>query len=171
MEKEMIALSHMDALTGLMSRKLFEKKVVDWLGNNPDKRAGFLMLNIDAFRSIDDTKNFRHADAVLKHIVRILEDAISIDDCLARVDTDEFVIFLPETDDQHLIKTKGKYICTQIAQLADDIVCTVGISCYPEHGNTCEQLFEYANITRRKAKCNDQNKNLLRCPKKEFVIK
>lgn len=88
-----------DGLTGLANRKAFDKQIQEWVEEcgRDGKQLCLLMLDIDHFKSFNDTYGHQTGDQVLRLVARELTDGVKGRDFAARFGGEEFSIMLPET--------------------------------------------------------------------------
>jgi diguanylate cyclase (GGDEF)-like protein/PAS domain S-box-containing protein len=86
-----------DALTGLANRALLFRRVADALTGH-DGSPGLLYVDLDGFKSINDTFGHAMGDAVLVHVAARLTAAVRPGDTVARLGGDEFAILCASTD-------------------------------------------------------------------------
>jgi diguanylate cyclase (GGDEF)-like protein len=93
-------LSNMDALTGLFNRRHFFSEAEHELERTirHHHRLAVIMLDIDHFKSINDTHGHCVGDRVLQEVAEKIRDTIRRSDTPCRYGGDEFAILLPETD-------------------------------------------------------------------------
>lgn len=93
-------LAQMDPLTGLNNRRAFyDKTGALWsLAVRHAHATSVILLDIDRFKQINDAHGHAHGDAVLKATAAILQQCVRQGDVLARWGGEEFIVFLPETD-------------------------------------------------------------------------
>lgn len=96
-----------DPLTGLANRTLFEDRLEQALARSGRRGQpmGLLMLDIDAFKRINDSLGHTVGDDVLEQVGRRLERSIRDSDTAARWGGDEFVVVLPELESTETIET------------------------------------------------------------------
>jgi len=89
-----------DELTGLFNRRYFTEELARaWeLGRRYHYPVGLLMLDLDAFKSLNDVYGHMIGDAVLREFSRILESVARRTDILARYGGDEFAVILPNSN-------------------------------------------------------------------------
>ena len=87
-----------DALTGLCNRSRFTTEVDDELRRDPRSTA-VLFLDLDDFKTINDSMGHHVGDELLRAVARRLEGAIKISDLVARLGGDEFAVLLRDVDE------------------------------------------------------------------------
>jgi len=96
-EKRLIQLAHIDSMTGLTNRAGFHLKLAELMAHQ-DTQAPLLALmylDIDHFKSVNDTYGHPAGDALLKAFAGRLMRAVRDTDVVARLGGDEFTIILP----------------------------------------------------------------------------
>jgi diguanylate cyclase (GGDEF)-like protein len=108
---ETTRLTREDPLTGVANRRALD----DWLGRNPVGPAAMVMIDLDGFKSVNDTYGHGVGDRVLRRVASCLAATSRTDDLIVRFGGDEFVIVLAGgiRDAQEL----GRRIRTQIVGL------------------------------------------------------
>jgi diguanylate cyclase (GGDEF)-like protein/PAS domain S-box-containing protein len=95
-EQQLRILARHDTLTGLPNRNQFDDKLADAMARS--RRSGtpmaLMFLDIDHFKSINDTLGHQGGDAVLRQFAERLTNAVRATDTVARLAGDEFVIIL-----------------------------------------------------------------------------
>ena len=97
LEAQLRELAQTDSLTGLSNRRYFEseaKRQLDFL-RRYGPGGGLFILDIDRFKTINDTFGHGAGDEALKTVARVMNDCIRTSDACARVGGDEFAILLP----------------------------------------------------------------------------
>jgi diguanylate cyclase (GGDEF)-like protein/PAS domain S-box-containing protein len=94
-----------DALTGLSNRRMFQEKSVDLLAlaNRHDHPLSAIMLDIDKFKTINDTYGHAEGDRVLKAIAVACNKVARESDVVARMGGEEFAILLPITSAEEAV--------------------------------------------------------------------
>jgi diguanylate cyclase (GGDEF)-like protein/PAS domain S-box-containing protein len=92
-EERIAHLAHHDALTGLPNRTLFRSQLESALkGLRPDELLALLYLDIDHFKSINDTLGHPIGDELLKAVAERLRGCLNANDAVARLGGDEFAL-------------------------------------------------------------------------------
>lgn len=142
--------------------KIFESEVKRSKRYNTN--FSLMLLDIDNFKDVNDTHGHQEGDRALARLSRILVSCTRDDiDLPARYGGDEFVILLPSTT-----KTDAKYVAQKIIQEVSaenqkpensniPFTVSIGISTFPEDGDTTTTLFESADKALYKSKNAGKN--------------
>lgn len=110
-----------DALTGLCNRFRFTVEVDDELRRAPRSTA-VLFLDLDDFKTINDSMGHHAGDELLRAVARRLEGAIKVSDLVARLGGDEFAVLLRDVDD-----TRAREVADRLTGvLADPFELEIG---------------------------------------------
>ena len=95
-ERQLSQLARVDALTGLPNRRQFEERLQQGIARSTRSRRpiAVMFLDIDHFKSINDSLGHAAGDAVLKEFGARLKTAVRMTDTAARLAGDEFVVLL-----------------------------------------------------------------------------
>ncbi|MFB1081553.1 diguanylate cyclase domain-containing protein [Jeotgalibacillus sp. JSM ZJ347] len=154
-------LAYHDTLTKLPNRRAFYEEAATVLKGY--QTTAMLILDLDDFKSINDTFGHQTGDEYLKHVGEILKETVSDHGLAARVGGDEFFAYLQcEGEDElkqlifRLMKQfeKNPY-WSQNTPL--EVKFSLGISCYPHHGTKLETLIHKADQAMYKIKRNGKN--------------
>ncbi len=131
-EEQTRYLAHHDALTGLANRVLFrevlEREIANVLSN--DNVLSVLFVDLDGFKSVNDTLGHSVGDSLLKIIAIRLRNLLSDSDTIARLGGDEFAILQvgrPQPHASSILASSIIATVSEVCQLADHEV-TVGAS-------------------------------------------
>lgn len=97
--KQLLLLATQDPLTGILNRRCFIEKAegeLERLHRNPGVLS-LLLLDIDHFKSINDTYGHAAGDEIIRTVARRIESQLRTTDVLARYGGEEFVVLLPST--------------------------------------------------------------------------
>jgi|GEM_PF-334247 len=100
LNEQLEALASTDPLTGLRNRRFFQERLLASVESYRHKRRLFslLIVDIDYFKSINDTYGHPAGDAVLVRLAQLLKSMAREDDVVARIGGEEFVVIAPNTD-------------------------------------------------------------------------
>jgi diguanylate cyclase (GGDEF)-like protein/PAS domain S-box-containing protein len=98
MEREMIYLARHDALTGLINRREFEKRLQQGLDSALEEKRehALFYLDLDEFKVVNDTCGHLAGDEMLKQVTALLRTLVRKTDTLARLGGDEFGVLLED---------------------------------------------------------------------------
>jgi diguanylate cyclase len=142
-----------DALTGLPNRILLHDRLCQTIVFSQSylTRFAVLVLDLDRFRSINDSLGHIAGDEILKEVARRLANIVRSEDTVARTSGDEFIIVVPAVKDIDSIKQLAERIAAEIGRpycvqsLQVHTTACIGISMYPEDGNDPEQLLAHGD--------------------------
>nr|WP_239521651.1 GGDEF domain-containing protein [Geodermatophilus sabuli] len=84
-----------DALTGLVNRRVFDEALADTLGDRAAGGTALVLIDVDAFKAINDSHGHPVGDDVLVHLAGVLRDQIRAEDAvLSRLGGDELAVLL-----------------------------------------------------------------------------
>jgi diguanylate cyclase (GGDEF)-like protein len=115
--QELQRLADHDSLTGLKNRRRFEEDLRTELARSrrEGKRGALLMLDLDEFKTVNDSLGHPIGDRVIEEIAGVLGRRTRETDVLARIGGDEFAIVLPNCDAAEA-RTVGETITTAIRE-------------------------------------------------------
>jgi len=168
--EELKKLTITDHLTSLLNRRYLHERLKDEVARS--RRHGhhlcLLMLDLDGFKIINDTFGHLFGDQILVGIAETLLNTVRSMDVVARYGGDEFMIILPETVESLAVEIAERLRNTVAHQgvppqeAADAglplLSASIGIACYPEHGETVELLIENVDKTLYRAKNKGKNR-------------
>jgi diguanylate cyclase (GGDEF)-like protein/PAS domain S-box-containing protein len=177
LEEEIRHMANHDALTGLPNRRLFMELIRFGLEEayRNRKKMGFLFLDLDRFKGVNDSLGHEAGDELLKTVAERLKSALRKADAVARIGGDEFSILLagiagPEdiTEIVRKILVALREKCV-IAGREFHITTSMGISIYPDDSDDIATLFRYADIALYRAK--DQGRNTFAFYNPEITVR
>lgn len=161
-------ISSVDKLTNIFTRKYFEQRFTEILSNLDKTNESFtiLMLDIDNFKSVNDTYGHLKGDEVLAEVAKTIKDSIRKTDLVGRYGGEEFIVLL---NDSNVILGKeiAEKIRVNIEQMKipginRKITVSIGLSQYPNHSQVKEELINKADQALYYSK-NYLNKNSTSC--------
>lgn len=157
-EAKILYQSRTDALTDLPNRTVAVESVQNAIdGGNKDKPFAVLLLDLNHFKTVNDSLGYAVGDSVLQHIAQRLSSVPRRGDTVARLDGDEFLIVMQGADVERARSVAKRVIATLEEPIAvNDVQVrvsgTVGIAVWPEHGGTASRLLRRVNIALYDAK-------------------
>lgn len=159
-EEETQQIAFKDPLTGLPNRLLFEERLGHGLiqAERHGWKLAVMFIDIDKFKSINDTYGHDLGDNVLLMVANRLQDLVRNEDMVSRWGGDEFVCLLLEVKHESDMVLLAEKMVNCIAEpcrfggVELSIRASIGIATYPEDGDTPESLFKNADKAMYKAK-------------------
>jgi len=157
--KELEYVAMHDSLTQLPNRDGFFTEVSSAIERAKRNKTmvGLIMINLDRFKEINESKGHDIGDAILIAIASRLEDSIRGNDCVGRFGGDEFVVLIDNVTLEHLILVAKKLenkIEPEVI-VSDErlfITASMGLALYPTHVETPNDLMRCADIAMHEAK-------------------
>jgi diguanylate cyclase (GGDEF)-like protein/PAS domain S-box-containing protein len=153
LEQKLADMATHDPLTGLPNRLLLSDRLTVGLAQaqRNDTRLAVMMLDLDRFKTVNDTFGHIVGDELLRAAGERLIALVRKSDTVARMGGDEFVVLLPQiakTEDavrvaQKILEVFRKPFVLGSYQIR--ITTSVGIAIYPEDGEDIETLFRSAD--------------------------
>lgn len=121
------------------------------------------MLDLDNFKLINDTMGHASGDRALLLTARTLRETFRDSDILGRAGGDEFLVFMSGVNTPELAASRAEALCLALTQKLEEsdcgfsLTCSVGISLYPQDGDSYSTLFEAADAAMYQAKREGKN--------------
>jgi diguanylate cyclase (GGDEF)-like protein/PAS domain S-box-containing protein len=168
-EAQIHRLAHYDVLTGLPNRLLLQDRMGQALASasRSGLHGAILFLDLDNFKTVNDTRGHDTGDRLLVEVTRRLRLAVRESDTVARLGGDEFVVILEELGDTTgeaaaLATQIGQKLCASISQPCHvdghELHCTasIGIGLFTAR-DTVEELLKHADLAMYHAKSAGRN--------------
>ncbi|NOQ13095.1 MAG: EAL domain-containing protein [Methyloprofundus sp.] len=163
-EKRILQIAHYDDLTGLPNRVMFLERmeqVISYAGRH-DLHAVIFFIDLDKFKSVNDSLGHDAGDEVLKETAKRLTTSTRKEDIVARFSGDEFAILLLHEKSHEQAIFSSSLIADKIIKSLSDvhlinrtevfIGASIGIAIYPEDGKSSTMLLKNADIAMYEAK-------------------
>ncbi len=149
-----------DALTDLPNRILFHDRLKQAIANARRHRTlvALVLVDLDWFKDVNDTFGHAAGDQLLKTVAKRLNSMVRASDVVARLGGDEFALVLSDLtrpEDAEIVTRKVIAALDQPIDLGDSEAHTpasVGITVFPNDGDTPEQLLQNADVALYRAK-------------------
>lgn len=163
--EELRDLSERDPLTGLRNRRGFEIALEYALERayRSDETLAILLLDLDDFKSVNDTLGHDSGDELLKSMSTRLSRVVREGDCLCRLGGDEFVILMTNYDyDEHVSLLGERIIKTlqnpfRLVNTQYIVTASIGIATLNSSGGNALDLLKFADIAMYQAKKDGRN--------------
>jgi len=158
-----VEMSHMaqhDTLTNLPNRTLLQDRLTQAIAtaSRNDSRIAVLFLDLDGFKHINDSLSHATGDRLLQFVAKRLLAAVRTSDTVCRLGGDEFVILLSEVAHAGDAGVKAGKILSALSapfemeQITLRITGSIGVTTYPEDGQSAELLIRNADLAMYQAK-------------------
>ena len=145
-------MAYFDALTGLPNRTSFNETLRRLTcANTQDRLTAVMMIDMDRFKSVNDTMGHAVGDELLREAAARLLSSVRPGDTVARFGGDEFAVLLPDVRNR---RTVEQISSTIIKRLGERFVlngkevfisCSLGIALYPIDSSDVDDLLKYAD--------------------------
>lgn len=163
-EQEIRTLAYFDLLTDLPNRRLLVDRLQDALTRCcAPSHCALLLLDIDNFKSLNDTRGHDRGDALLQQVARRLTECVRTEDTVARPGGDEFAVLLEAVGDT---EEAARAHCEQIGQKilsamrepyciqgeAHHSTLSIGITLFTAEHNSVDELLQRVDLAMYQAK-------------------
>jgi diguanylate cyclase (GGDEF)-like protein len=164
-EKERLAwqASH-DWLTGLSNRRAFEARLQSVLDTTAAGSLGLILLDLDQFKSVNDTCGHLAGDRLLCQVSRLLQQDRGPHDLVARLGGDEFGLILPQCSLSTTVDIAERLRRSlELFSFAWDDRCfavtaSIGVACFADGNTTIEDAMRRADAACYRAKEKGRNR-------------
>jgi diguanylate cyclase (GGDEF)-like protein len=157
-----VELAYFDSLTNLGNHRHL-RRVLDQEIGHAARPFAVLLLDLDYFRSVNESKGHWVGSKVLVAFGELLGSCIRTCDFGFRYGGDEFVVVLPETNAEG-----ARVVAERIRQNVEafhfliegneiQLTVSIGLACYPEHATTSEQILQMADRAMYSGKHKSRN--------------
>ena len=163
--EELEHLAQHDMLTELPNRRMFMDRLEQAIARAERTEEGFalLFIDIDNFKSFNDTLGHAAGDAVLKTVAQRLAANTRRIDTVARLGGDEFVAMIDNFSDRNLISAFTEKLLAALKapmEFEGHTLCvefSIGISQFPDDGSTAEEVINNADRAMYRTKAGGRN--------------
>ncbi len=154
-----------DMLTGLPNRTLLAERMRTTIDecNATGRRAALLLLDLDRFKVINDTRGHQTGDVLLRQVAERISTVVETIGFAARIGGDEFAIVLQNlSGDNDVAAITAKLLARigepySIGGVEQLIGASIGIALIPEDGTSADELLRLADLAMYEAKSSGRN--------------
>lgn len=158
----------LDPLTGLYNEQ-YMKKNTDLFLKSQGKEGihGFLLIDIDGLKKINDRLGWIFGDTVLVNIVESIKNVFPANIVMGRIDGDEFALLISNVKGEKDLRSAGVKIREELLRVyvgghgSEHISCSVGAALYPADGTCYDDLFRKADRGLFQAKADGKGRYCL----------
>jgi diguanylate cyclase (GGDEF)-like protein len=171
--------SERDPLTDLYNRRHLELSAERELAraNRHGHSLTFIMLDVDHFKQFNDKHGHDAGDAVLREVAHVLKRHTRTEDIACRYGGEEFLLVLPGcTLEDAYPKAEAIREATAQSRVSvggatlSRVTVSLGIACYPQHGERIEELIRAADAALYKAKAAGRNQIVATSPPGDVML-
>ena len=159
-EERLTHLAQYDQLTGLVNRTLFRDRLIHAMARSKrlQQSMGLMLLDLDRFKSVNDTMGHDAGDQLLKAVADRLRECVREVDTVARMGGDEFTIILEALSHEDDITTVAQRITKSLTESFPlgnqrvSIGVSIGITVYPLDDHEIDDLLRHADAAMYRAK-------------------
>jgi diguanylate cyclase (GGDEF)-like protein len=169
-----------DAMTGLRNRRFLEEYMNTLVASTQRKqqRLSVLMMDLDKFKSVNDSYGHEAGDMVLKSLAKTLESQVRESDLVIRYGGEEFMVILQETQDTEYcgdrmaekLRASVEAMNIQIPGHVLQKTISIGVSHFPEDHADFWQTVKYADAALFRAKESGRNRVVRWDPKIDLSV-
>lgn len=168
-EAEVRHLASHDVLTGVLNRASFERRLSSLLtqAERAEESVALLFIDLDYFKPINDRHGHAVGDELLAIVASRIQQAVRVDDPVARIGGDEFVVALHPIDEHSAALAIAETIRQSIEQpvtlqnLTLQTSASIGVAISPHQGTTLAQLTAAADRAMYRSKAAGRNQVLM----------
>jgi diguanylate cyclase (GGDEF)-like protein/PAS domain S-box-containing protein len=167
-----------DPLTGLYNRRYLaetqERELAHALRDGYE--VGFVMVDIDHFKNINDTFGHEVGDQVLQRLATLIKEQTRLGDIVCRYGGEEILVILLNVTQESAFQTtdrwRAAFMYSALPMEFGRARCTVscGIALYPQHGGTANELITLADKAMYQAKALGRNRVVVWNPESEKKV-
>jgi two-component system cell cycle response regulator len=160
-----------DAMTGLFNRRFLENMlpIIMSNANRENKKIGFLMIDMDHFKQVNDTYGHKSGDIVLTRLAEIIKSTIRKSDIAIRYGGEEFLIILQNIKSVENALKVAEKLRKNVENTEIELdngktikkTISIGISVYPDHCKKGWECIKFADMALYEAKNSGRNKAVL----------
>ncbi len=150
-QKRLEVMSKTDLLTNCFNKITTENIIRESINTNTSASHALFLIDVDDFKSVNDELGHYFGDITLTDIAKNLHANFRSGDIIGRIGGDEFLVFVKNISDASVIEGKAKAIARAFENSYSGenkdykISGSIGVSLYPQHGNTYEALYKSAD--------------------------
>ena len=155
-----------DPLTGLYNKAATESLITSILQHEQKGSHAFLIFDLDNFKQVNDQYGHHIGDLVIQCCAKRIQSLFRANDVVGRIGGDEFVAFMRDFKSYRTIikKIQSLGVTFQEPLLCDGIQVPVtyciGLSIYPQHGDSFEELYKKGDAALYTAKRQGKNQHI-----------
>lgn len=163
-ENKINHLASYDSLTGLLNRRSLQELLTESLENDDSEcLKAVVFVDLDNFKTVNDTLGHSFGDKLITEVAKKLNALSTKNKDVARISGDEFIVVIHELESLEQARNEVEKIIEQfdmpisVESRILNITASVGVSLYPVHAITSEELLKLADMAMYEAKSYGKN--------------
>lgn len=154
-----------DPLTGVFNRRFFDETAHREMARSQrdGSTVGLMLLDVDHFKSVNDTYGHAMGDEVLRSLARLIEQSVRVEDVACRIGGEEFALLMPRVPVQ-VARARAEALRASCEQLVFQTISgpmrisvSIGVACCPQDGALVDVLMARADKALYTAKHSGRN--------------
>jgi diguanylate cyclase (GGDEF)-like protein/PAS domain S-box-containing protein len=159
-ELRLIWLADHDPLTHLFNRRRLQEELEEAIARAKryHQSGALVIVDLDQFKYVNDTSGHPAGDRLLEGLGESLPRVLREVDVIARLGGDEFAIVLGKADEAEAVQVAKKILAhiqeieVRAGHRVHRVSASIGITLFPQHGDTVQDLFAHADLALYEAK-------------------
>jgi diguanylate cyclase (GGDEF)-like protein/PAS domain S-box-containing protein len=176
-EQEIRRLAMTDPLTNLANRHSFEQRFSDALklARRQGRKVALMLIDLDEFKPVNDTYGHPVGDAVLCEVADKIRAHCRESDTAARLGGDEFAMLYYDASDRDSVMVPAQRLIDSLSEPMPvdghtvQISASIGVSMFPDDGETPEDLVQIADQALYRAKAEGRRRVCMAEPEESLV--
>ena len=163
-QKELVLekMAATDALTGLLNRAHSLKSMRQHIEANPDMPAAVMYMDLDNFKSVNDTLGHAAGDSLLICVANAMKSYFGDDAISGRIGGDEFIMMYLNADKSYVSTMMTDFVNYVGSKCQEEcpgvhVTASLGYALYPDYGNDIAILADFADKALYQAKHHGKN--------------
>ncbi|GHA25837.1 hypothetical protein GCM10007989_21920 [Devosia pacifica] len=150
-QNKLFSAINRDALTGAFTRAFFIEKMLEHVYHGAPEPAGYLQVDMDNLKIVNDTNGHASGDAALVHLIATLRNTAP-EAIIGRLGGDEFGALLPGVGDKQALMQLGKELLRSLDEpfyhegRRVRLSATIGLACAPQDSSDTSELISQADL-------------------------
>ena len=161
-EQKLMVAARMDKMTMLLNRETTMEEIRKILLEEAEKQHVLYMIDMDNFKCLNDTLGHMAGDEFLVELATAIKKCFRESDIVGRIGGDEFFVFMKNTPSHMVMERKAQELLEAVRTVSAGyptipLSGSIGISVFPQNGNTLEELYNQADVALYEAKRKGKN--------------
>lgn len=159
-----------DSFLDMLGKRAVIERTKRIMSRTPERCSFFIILDLDNFKSVNDTYGHIVGDEVLVRVTKIINDSLDGRGVVGRMGGDEILIVTETIEEQAELRNMLRSIRTKVEwtfkndSRALNVTCSMGAAAFPDNGRSFGELFGLADKMLYLAKSKGKNRYIIYTP-------